>query len=64
MNSLYTPRHAKELPLQQVEGGYQTTPGVLGPYAFPGYLLYLAPSVAQSWTVDRHTGNMGGGMGW
>ena len=64
MNSLYTSRHAKELPLRQAESEYRTTPGVLGPYVFPGYLLYLAPGVAQSWTVDRYTGNMGGGMGW
>ena len=64
MNSVYTPRPGRELPLRQLEGEYQTSAGVLGPYVFPGYLLYLAPGVAQSWTVDRYTGDMGGGMGW
>ncbi len=64
LNSLYTPRQGGELPLRQLEGEYETTPGVLGPYVFPGYLLYIAPRVAQGWTVDRYTGNMGGGSGW
>ncbi len=61
-NSLYTPHNSGELPRKSLVAAYRPGKAVLGPFFFPGYLLYLAPTVGESWVVDRYTAvQVGGG---
>ncbi len=64
LNSLYTPGTGRELPLGSLKATYRPGKGVLGPFLFPGYLLYVAPTAGEAWTVNRSTGGMGGGSSY
>ena len=64
LNTLYTPATGRELPLGSLKAAYRPGKGVLGPFLFPGYLLYVAPTAGEAWTVNRSTGGMGGGSGY
>ena len=63
-NSLYTSGRGRELPLASLTASYRPGKGVLGPFVFPGYLLYLAPATGESWTIDRYTAGESGGSGY
>lgn len=63
-NTLYTGSRGQEIPLRRLKAMFKDGRGVLGPYVFPGYLLYVAPHVAQYRTVDRYTASLAGGGGW
>ncbi len=64
LNSLYTPGTGREQPLATLKAMYRPGKGVQGPFVFPGYLLYVAPTAGEAWTVNRYTGGMGGGSGY
>lgn len=62
VNALYAEGSGPELPIGRLRSIYRGGRGVLGPYVFPGYLLYVAPRAGESWTVDLYTGGLSEGV--
>lgn len=64
LNTDYLRRPGHPMKLPEVERMYTVPKGVLGPFAFPGYVLYVDPALAQTRSVDRISGVLGGGTGY